>query len=456
MSDLRTELPKIKTSALPGPKAAEIIKRRKNAIPDAIGCSYPFVPKRGEGAMVEDVDGNIFLDFVGGVGVLNVGYCPKPMAEAVKAQADKYFHVMMNIGTHENYIKLAEKMNEIVPVRGDEKKTMFANSGAEANENAVKIAKGYTKRPNIIVFSGAFHGRTQMTMAMTSKKAYAYGMGPFPDGVYRAEFPYLYRAPKGFTEEEAVNYYIKRLNSVFEECSAPDYVAAIIVEPIQGEGGFIPAPIEWVKAVRSICDKYGILLIADEVQTGFARSGKMFVSEYWKEEGCAPDIMTSAKSIAAGIPLSAVTTSRKIMDACPAGTIGGTYGGNALACASALEVIKFIGDNGLCERAKEIGKKVMDYYNTELTKLGVVGDVRGIGAFVGLELVKDTETKEPYPELVKATIQNAAQKGLIIESCGTYGNCIRFLCPLVVTDEQIEAGLEILKESMAEALAEIK
>lgn len=416
---------------------------------------YPLVVKRGEGAMIEDVDGNIFLDWVGGVGVLNIGYsCPEAI-EAVKEQADKYFHVMMNIGTHEGYVKLAEEMNRIVPVRGEKKKTMFANSGAEADENAVKIAKGYTKRQNIIVFSGAFHGRTNMTMAMTSKKAYAYGMGPFPDGVYRAEFPYMYRAPKGYSEAEAIDYYIDRLMKTFEECSAPEHVAAIVVEPIQGEGGFVPAPIEWVKAVRRICDKYGILLVADEVQTGFARSGRMFVSEYWKEAGCAPDIMTSAKSIAAGLPLSAVTASAEIMDACPAGTIGGTYCGNAVACASALQVIKYIEKNNLCQRAVEIGKKVTDFYTSELSEFGIVGDVRGIGAFVGIEFVKNKETKKPYPELVSALVQKAAGKGLIIENAGTYGNVVRFLCPLVVTDEQLEAGLSIIKESISECLAEL-
>ncbi|MCC8014644.1 MAG: aspartate aminotransferase family protein [Eubacterium sp.] len=452
MSYLRTALPEIKTETLPGKNARAIIDRRLKAIPNAIRCNYPLVVNRCEGAMIEDVDGNIFLDWVGGVGVINAGYSQPEMIEAVKAQADKYFHVMMNIGTHEGYVSLAEEMNRIVPVRGESKKTMFVNSGAEADENAVKIAKGYTKRPNIIVFSGAFHGRTQMTMAMTSKKAYAYGMGPFPDGVYRAEFPYLYRAPKGFNEQEAVDYYIKRLYDVFEECSSPDYVAAIVVEPIQGEGGFVPAPIEWVKAVRKICDEHGILLVADEVQTGFARSGKMFVSQYWKEAGCPPDIMTSAKSIAAGLPLSAVTASAEIMDACPTGTIGGTFCGNAVSCASALEVIKFIEKNNLCEKAVKIGDRVKEYYKSELAPLGVVGDVRGIGAFVGLELVKDTKTKEPYPELVAAMVKTAAQKGLIIESAGTYGNVIRFLCPLVVTEQQLEAGLKIMKETMTECL----
>ncbi len=453
--DLRNALPEIKTAELPGPKARAVIERRTEAVPNAIKCVYPLVAERGEGAMIEDPDGNIFLDWVGGVGVLNVGYSCPELISAVKEQAGKYFHVMMNIGTHRGYVELAEEMNRIVPVRGTKKKTMFANSGAEADENAVKIAKGYTKRQNIIVFSGAFHGRTSLTMAMTSKKSYAYGMGPFPGGVYRADFPYMYRAPKGYNESEAIDYYIDRLMKVFEECSAPEHVAAIVVEPIQGEGGFVPAPIEWVKAVRKICDRYGILLVADEVQTGFARSGRMFVSEYWKEAGCAPDIMTAAKSIAGGLPLSAVTASAEITDACPTGTIGGTYCGNAVACAAALEVIKYIEKNNLCERAAEIGKKVTDFYVNELSESGVVGDVRGIGAFVGLEFVKDKDTKEPYPELVSALVQKAASKGLIIESAGTYGNVVRFLCPLVVTDAQLDAGLSILKESLKECMDEL-
>lgn len=260
---LRNALPKIVTP-LPGPKAKEIIERRAKAMPDAIRCIYPCVIKRGEGAMFEDVDGNIILDWVGGVGVLNIGYSNEKAIEAVKAQSEKYFHSMMNITTHEGYIKLAEKLNEIVPVKGETRKTMLVNSGAEADENAVKIAKSYTGRPNIIVFTGAFHGRTTLTMAMTAKKAYAVGMGPFPDGIYRAEFPYLYRAPGEMTEEEAIRYYVEKLEQVFIDASPAEYVAAIVVEPVQGEGGFVPAPIEWVKAVRKICDEKGILLIADE------------------------------------------------------------------------------------------------------------------------------------------------------------------------------------------------
>ena len=242
--------------------------------------------------MIEDVDGNIFLDWVGGVGVMNIGYSQPQLIDAVKAQSEKFFHSMMNITTHEPYLDLAEKMNEIVPVKGKTKKTMFVNSGGEADENAVKIARSYTGRPNIIVFSGAFHGRTLLTMTMTGKKSYAIGMGPFPDGVYRVDFPNMYRKPdENMSEEDVVNYYIDKLNMAFVEAAPADTVAAILFEPVQGEGGFIPAPMEWVKAVRKICDDNGIMMITDEVQSGWARSGRMFVSTYYEEAGCAPDIM---------------------------------------------------------------------------------------------------------------------------------------------------------------------
>lgn len=448
---LKEALPKVITN-LPGPNAKSIIDRRNEAIPNAIRCGYPLVINRGEGAMLEDVDGNIFLDWVGGVGVLNVGYSQPDMIEAVKNQADKYFHAMMNIVTHEGYIKLAEKMNEIVPVKGDKKKTMFANSGAEADENAVKVAKSYTKRPNIIVFSGAFHGRTALTMTMTSKKAYSVGLGPFPDGIYRAEFPYLYRKPKGYSDEDAINYYIERLKSVFEECSPAEYVAAIVVEPVQGEGGFVPAPIEWVKAVRRICDEKGILLIADEVQCGFGRSGKLFVSNYWKEAGCAPDIITSAKSIAGGLPISAITARTEIFDGITPGIIGGTYSGNALACASALEVIKIIERERLCDRAMEISKKCFERFHQWKERYEVIGDVRGIGVMLGIEFVKNKETKEPNSEIVTQLIQECVSNGLIIEGAGTNHNVVRFLSPLVITDEQLEAGFNILEEGIKKCI----
>lgn len=449
---LRDELPKIITETLPGPKAKDIIKRRKEAIPSAIKCVYPVVIERGEGAMIEDVDGNRFLDWIGGVGVLNVGFSHPEIVEEVKKQSEKYFHGMFNIVTHEGYVKLAEKLNEIVPVKGTKKKTYFANSGAEADENAVKVAKAFTKRPNIICFSGAFHGRTNLTMAMTSKKAYAKGLGPFPEGIYRAEYPYLYRKPTGMNEEEAIKYYINSIHKVFEECSPADYIAAIVVEPLQGEGGFIPAPIEWVKAVRKICDENGIMLIADEVQSGFCRTGKMFASEYWKEAGVMPDILATAKSIGAGLPISAIVAREEIMESILPGTIGGTYCGNPLACAAAIKTIEIMERDNLAKRSLEIGEKVQAVYKKWMDKYDVIGDVRGLGGMIGIEFVTDKESKTPNGEIVSKIVKNAVEKGLMLENSGTYGQVIRFLAPLVMTDEQLKAGLEIFEESIKKAL----
>ena len=447
---LRTDLPKIITETLPGPKAQAIIDRREAAVPSAIRCSYPVVIERGEGAMIEDVDGNKFLDWIGGVGVLNIGFSQPEVVEAVKEQADKYFHGMFNVVTHEGYVALAEKLGSIAPVKGDKKKVFFANSGAEADENAVKVAKGYTGRSNIIVFSGAFHGRTYYTMTMTSKKAYAAGMGPLADGVFRAQFPYYYRNPEGLPEEKEVEYYIDSIKAVFEQCAAADTIAAIVVEPLQGEGGFIPAPIEWIKAVRKICDDNGILLIADEVQSGFCRTGRMFASEYWKEAGVEPDIIATAKSIAAGVPLSAIIARAEVMEGVAPGTIGGTYCGNPLACAASLKTIEIMERDHLADRSVETGKKVTARYKEIQKKYPVVGDVRGLGGMIGIEFVKDPKTKEPDAALTADIIQTCAKNGLLVEGAGTYNNVIRFLAPLVITDEQLEAGLDIFEAAVKE------
>lgn len=446
---LRDALPEIITETLPGPKAKAIIDRRAAATPKAIGCAYPVVIERGEGAIIEDVDGNRFLDWIGGVGVLNIGFSQPEVVEAVRAQAERYFHGMFNVVTHEGYVALAEKLCQIAPVRGEKKKAYFANSGAEADENAVKVARAYTGRPNIIVFSGAFHGRTLLTMSMTSKKAYAVGMGPFPDGIYRAQFPYYYRNPEGLPQEAAVDYYIKSIYDVFEQCAPADTIAAIVVEPLQGEGGFIPAPIEWVKAVRQVCDKYGILLVADEVQSGFCRTGRMFATEYWQEAGAQPDVIATAKSIAGGVPLSAIIASAEIMDAPAPGTIGGTYCGNALACAAALKVIEIMERDHLADRSLEIGAKVMERYEHLKETYACVGDVRGLGGMVGIEFVTDKASKTPAPALTSAIIQECVHNGLMVEGAGTYGNVIRFLAPLVMTDEQLECGLNILEKAIA-------
>lgn len=444
---LRDALPEINTK-LPGPKSAAVIARREAVVPSAIHCGYPVVMKRAEGAIIEDLDGNRFLDWIGGVGVLNIGHCHPEVVAAVKDQAEKYFHGMFNVVTHEGYVSLAEKLCAIAPVRGGKKRAYFTNSGAEADENAVKIAKAFTKRPNIIVFSGAFHGRTLLTMSMTAKKAYAVGMGPFPDGVYRAEFPYLYRRPAGMPEEAAIDYYVGKFQEVFENASPAEYVAAAVVEPLQGEGGFIPAPIEWIKAIRKICDAHGILLVADEVQSGFCRTGRMFASEYWKEAGVEPDIIATAKSIAAGVPLSAIIARDEIMESVPGGVIGGTFGGNALACAASLKTIEIMERDHLADRSLAIGEKVMARYKEWLAKYDCVGDVRGLGGMIGIEFVEDKASKKPAKALTAAIINECAQNGLLVEGAGIYGNVIRFLAPLVITDEQIEAGLNIFERAI--------
>lgn len=448
---LKNSLPEIITDTLPGPKAQAIINRRKAVVPNAIHCGYPVVMKQAAGAMIEDVDGNRFLDWVGGVGVLNVGHTHPDLVEAVKEQADKFFHGMFNIVTHEGYISLTEKLADIAPIKEPVAKVMFANSGAEADENAVKIAKGATGRNGIIVFSGAFHGRTSLTMAMTAKKAYAVGMGPFPDGIYRAQFPYLYRKPASLSDDEYIALCVKSVEDIFENGAPAKDIAAIVIEPLQGEGGFIPAPISFVRSLRNICDKHGILLIADEVQSGFGRTGKFFASEYWKEAGCAPDIISTAKSIAGGIPLSAVIASKDIMDKVPAGTIGGTYGGNALACAAGLKVVDLL-ESGLVEQGNVMGKKMMAAFSDLGRRYDVIGDVRGLGPMIGIEFVKDTVSKEPNPSLVASLVTECANHGLIIESAGTYGNVIRFLCPLVATDEQLDAGLKIFEEAVQKCM----
>ena len=445
---LRNELPKIITESLPGPKAAALIARRDQAIPSAIKCVYPVAIKRGEGAMVEDLDGNYFLDWIGGVGVLNIGFTHPEVVEAVKEQADKYFHCMFNMMTHEGYVALAEKLCEITPVKGDKKRAFFANSGAEAAENAVKVAKSFTGRPNIVVFSHAFHGRTSLTMTMSAKKGLAKGVGPFPSCVSRAEYPYMFYAPDGLSYEEKIEYFLKSLRTTLEEGTLPEECAAIILEPVLGDGGFAHAPIEWVQAVRKICDEHGILLIADEVQCAWGRTGRMFMSNYWAEAGAAPDIIYTAKSLAGGVPISAIIAREEIMQSVPGGVIGGTYCGNALACAAALKVIEIMERDNLPARALEIGKMVKDRYDQWEKKFDCVANLNGVASMVGIQFSKGKGSKEPASELVAEIVQECARNGLLVESANRYGSVIRFLAPLVMTDEQTVAGLDILEAAI--------
>ncbi|KZL89318.1 4-aminobutyrate--2-oxoglutarate transaminase [Clostridium magnum] len=445
-----TELKEIKLiTEIPGPKSQELLKTREKNVPSSISGQCPVFIKKGQGSLFEDVDGNVFLDFAGGIGVLNIGYCHPEVVEAVKAQAEKYFHTSINVIQYEQYIKLAEKINNLIPGKF-EKKTMFVNSGAEADENAVKIARKYTNRSEIVCFTGAFHGRTLLTMTMTSKvKPYKLGFGPFAPGVHKVPFPYCYRCPHGLERETCNLHCAKQLDAFFLEQVAPEDVAAFIIEPLQGEGGFVLPPDEYIVQLRKLCDKHGILLICDEVQSGFCRTGKMFASSYWEEFGVYADIVTSAKSIAAGLPLSAVTARAEIMNSAQIGGIGGTYSGNPLATTAALKVIEIMERDNFVEKACHIGELTRTRLNEMKEKYELIGDVRGRGAMLALELVKDRTTKEPAKEETNKIVEECFQNGLVTLSCGIRGNVIRFLMPLVTTDEQLLAGLDILERAIA-------
>ena len=444
---LRDSLPKIITE-LPGPKSKLVIEKRGKEVPSSIGCATPSVIDRAEGAMVQDIDGNIFLDFVAGIGVLNIGHSNPEVIEAVKAQADRYFHPQINTFHYKEYIDLAGKLNTITP--GDfKKRTAFFNSGSEAVDNAIKIARRYTKKPNVVAFTGAFHGRTYMAMTLTSSvKPYKQGFEPLNPGVYRAPFPYTYRTPEGISPEKISQYYLDQLKNMFKDYLMPDTVAAIILEPIQGEGGFVVAPPEFVKELREFCTENNILLVADEIQTGYCRTGKMFATDYWAEYGVYPDILISAKSIAAGLPISAVTGREEIMESTLSGELGGTYGGNPLACASALKVLEILERDDYSAKAMAMNEKFMNRFKKWYDQFYFIGEYRGVGAMVAIEFVKDRKTKEPDSELVNKIMIECKKNGLVIKNAGVYGQVIRFLAPLCIMDTQLEAGLNILEQAM--------
>jgi len=436
--------PKIVTE-IPGPKSKELIEKRIKAVPPGIGQTTKVFANKSEGAMVEDVDGNVYIDFAGGIGVLNIGHSNPEIIAAVKEQADKMFHPMIHIFNYEPYVDLAAKLNELTP-GNFEKRTMLTNSGAECDENAVKLARRATGRPNIICFAGAFHGRTLLTMTLTSKyKPYKEGFGPFAPGVYRVDYPYCYRCPHGLERATCDLHCVKKLEDFFLEYTAPETVAAFIFEPIQGEAGFIVPPDEYVVELRKICDKYGILLIADEVQTGMCRTGKLFATNYWADLGVYPDIITTAKSVGGGLPIAGTTARADLYDKVQVGGIGSTFGGNPLSCVSGLKVLEIAQREKLWEKANHLGKLSLDRFNQFKDKYEVVGDVRGRGAMVAIELVKDRKTKEPAKELVHNILDYTWRNGAVMVDAGVRGNVIRFLMPLVMTDDQLNSGLDILE-----------
>ncbi|WHY32749.1 4-aminobutyrate--2-oxoglutarate transaminase [Cytobacillus firmus] len=431
---------------LPGPKAKELLAKKEKNVPKGPFNTMQTFAAKGDGALLTDIDGNTFLDFAGAIGTLNVGHCPPRVVEALHAQIDQYLHPCFHVMMYEPYIKLAEKLNSITP-GNHSKKTFFLSTGAEAVENAVKIARKYTGRKGIISFERGFHGRTYMSMSLTSKvKPYKYEFGPFAPETYKWPYPYYYRS-EGLKDKDHDNALLKRFETFFLSEVPPEEVAAVIMEPVQGEGGFVIPSSHFIKGVKALCEKHGILFIADEVQTGFGRTGKMFAMEHYD---VVPDLMTMSKSIGAGLPVSAVTGRADIMDSPNIGEIGGTYGGSPLGCAAALEVIRTIEEEGLLERANEIGSLFTEKISDFPLKYKQVGEVRSLGAMCAIEFVKDQETKEPNKEIVQEILSKAHNRGLIIMSAGLYGNIIRLLSPLVTTNEQLDEGFSILEEVIGE------
>jgi 4-aminobutyrate aminotransferase len=421
-------------------KSADLKTRKAAAVPAGVGSRGIYVAK-AENSELWDVDGRRFVDFAAGIAVLNTGHRHPRVMEAVAQQAQAFTHTCFHVVPYESYVRLAERLNALAP--GDfAKKTMFLSSGAEAVENAIKIARFHTKRSAVIAFSGGFHGRTLMTMALTGKvMPYKRGFGPFPAEVYHAEFPQPYR---GITTQQA----LADLDRLFHGDVDPKSVAAIIIEPVQGEGGFNVAPFDFLRALRRLCDEHGIVMIADEVQGGMARTGKMFSIEH---SGVVPDLITTAKGLGGGFPLSGVTGRASIMDGAHAGGLGGTYGGNPISIAAAHAVLDVIEAEGLCNRAVSVGDKMRSRLLALAKELPCIGEVRGLGAMVAFELVKDLKSKEPDPELTAAILTQAEARGLILLSCGTSVNVVRLLAPLTIPETVLNEGLELLAAAVRAA-----
>jgi 4-aminobutyrate aminotransferase/(S)-3-amino-2-methylpropionate transaminase len=433
--EIRTEIP--------GPRSRDLLSRAETAIAKPLQVYLPVFVAKALNATVTDVDGNTFIDFAGGVGVVNVGHCHPRVVEAIQEQAATFVHTDFTVVPYATYIELAERLGELAPFTGPTRAAFF-NSGAEAVENAVKIARLATGRPAVIAFEAAFHGRTMLAMTMTSKvHPYKTGMGPFAPEVYRAPFPNSYRGPSA---AEA----LAELERMFSSHVAPSQIAAIVFEPQLGEGGFVPASAEFVEGLRRICDREGIILVADEVQTGFGRTGRMFAMEHFSVEA---DLMCVAKSVAAGLPLSGVIGKAAVMDAPHSGAIGGTYVGNPVALAAALAVVDIFADEDLVSRANVIGARIRERMLAWQARWPRIGDVRGLGAMLAIELVVDPASREPAPELAAAVIDAALERGLILLKAGISGNCIRVLAPLTIEDGVLEEALGVWEDALESVLA---
>jgi len=429
----------------PSSKSEHISELRSKVVTSGYSSGTSCYVESAKGALVRDVDGREFIDFAGGIGVMNVGHSHPKVVAAIKDQAEKFTHTCFMVLPYEAAVLLAEKLCAVTP-GSFTKAAVFVNSGAEAVENAVKIARYYTKRTAIITFENAFHGRTLLTMSLTSKvKPYKFGFGPFAPEIYRMPYAYCYRCPFGLKYPSCNVACADYLSEFFISHVAAETTAALIAEPVQGEGGFVTPPPEYFPKLIKICHDNGIVFIDDEIQSGMGRTGKMFAVNHWKVE---PDLVTVAKSLAAGMPLSAVIGRKEVMDAVHPSGVGGTYGGNPVACRAALAVLDIIEEENLLQRAEALGKKLRERFDTLQKEYELIGDVRGMGAMLALELVKDRETKEPAAEEAKALVKFCFEKGLILLSCGNFGNVIRTLMPLVITDEDLERGLAIMEEGL--------
>jgi 4-aminobutyrate aminotransferase/(S)-3-amino-2-methylpropionate transaminase len=432
--ELRTEIP--------GPRSKALLEREQRAIAHPLIVHLPIFAERAENATITDVDGNVFVDFAGGVGVVNAGHAHPRIVEAVTEQATRFLHTDFTVVPYEPAIELAERLCALAPI-GGETRAAFFNAGTEAVENAVKLARLHTGRPGVIAYEGAFHGRTLLSMTMTSRfHPYKTGMGPYAPEVYRAPYPDAYRGP---SSAEA----LARLEQMLETHVPAAHVAAIVIEPQLGEGGFVPASTHYMRGLRALCDRHGIVLVADEVQTGFGRTGRMFAMEHF---GVEPDLMTVAKSIAAGLPLSGVIGRAEIMDGPHPGAIGGTYIGNPVAQAAALAVLDVFEEESLLERAVGLGDEIRARMVAWQERWQAIGDVRGLGAMLAIELVRDPASKEPAPELAAAAIDAALQRGLILLKAGPHGNCIRVLCPLTIEEPVLDEALAAWEDALAAVL----
>ena len=427
-------------------KSSELLAElRAKFVPQGPFNVTPYFAGVARGAVVYDVDGRELIDFAGGIGVMNVGHSHPKVVAAIKDQAERFTHTCFHIVMYEPYVKLAEKLCGLTP-GAFPKMAVFANSGAEAVENAVKVARHYTKRQAVICFDNAFHGRTYLAMTLTSKvKPYKLGFGPFMSDVYRMPCAYCYRCPFGLTYPACEVACADYLKDFFVSHVAGESTAALIVEPVMGEGGFITPPPEYFPKMVKICREQGIVFVADEIQSGIGRTGKMFAMEHW---GIEPDLVLTAKSLAAGMPLSAVIGRAEMMNAPQVGGLGGTYGGNPVCCRAALAVLEIFEEERLLDRAHALGEKLRQRFEAMQKRLEIIGDVRGLGPMLALELVKDRETKEPAADVAKALVKFCYEKGLVVLSCGNFSNVIRTLMPLVITDEQLERGLAILEEGL--------